>query len=437
MASLSSVILTPLGNVILIAALILLVIEIELSILSVRQGRSFDIVSFIGGFIFFVLILDILSEFDAAMENRKMNSMIVEFMKVPWLVIVAIEIFILILVVIRARIIYKFRKNRITRSSIKEAVDKLPPGIMILENDEYMVFSNLMMNEYVKRLTGKRLSDGKDFWNYVTAVGDKKGDRYLLQADDGSFISFKRDKLLIRDKYYDEIKAFDMTEQARITKELEEKNARLRDVQYRMKAYQVRAADMFMDQELLDARVAVHDGLGALLLQSRSYLDGNMDDEEELLKSLKYTNGFLLSESETIDDERDHYLEGLRMAEGIGVKVDITGEEVVDGQNARHDINRINQIRNILGQAIGECAANTIKHADGNEIKVQLKRVESTVFIDITNNGDPPKETIKETGGLLSIRRMVDNLKGEMYIQSDPEFRLKIILKDDVDYTME
>ena len=82
--------------------------------------------------------------------------------------------------------------------------------------------------------------------------------------------------------------------------ELEEKNAKLRDVQYRMKAYQVRAADMFMDQELLDARVAVHDGLGALLLQSRSYLDGHMDDEEELLKSLKYTNGFLYRRKEII-----------------------------------------------------------------------------------------------------------------------------------------
>lgn len=204
-------------------------------------------------------------------------------------------------------------------------------------------------------------------------------------------------------------------------KELEEKNAKLRDVQYRMKAYQVRAADMFMDQELLDARVAVHDGLGALLLQSRSYLDGNMDDEEELLKSLKYTNGFLLSESESVPEERDHFKEGLRMAEGIGIKV------VIEGEEALHK-----DIRNLVGQAIGECAANTVKHAGGDEIQVKIESLDKTFVIEITNNGEPPEEDIKETGGLLSLRHMTENLGGDMTIYSEPAFKIKIILRDDV-----
>ena len=54
------------------------------------------------------------------------------------------------------------------------------------------------------------------------------------------------------------------------------------------------------------------------------------------------------------------------------------------------------------------------------------------MILELTNNGEPPKDDIKETGGLLSLRHMVDNMNGEMYIESEPEFRLKIILKDDV-----
>ena len=299
-------------------------------------------------------------------------------------------------------------------------MDKLPAGICILRDEESVILTNLKMKEYINKFIGNNLSDGKEFWNYIKTVGKKRGDRYILKNDE-MYISFKKDELLVYDKCYDEIKAFDVTEQVRLMKELEEKNAKLRDVQYRMKAYQVRAADMFMDQELLDARVAVHDGLGALLLQSRSYLDGYMDDEEELLKSLKYTNGFLLSESEAVPEERDHFKEGLRMAEGIGIKV------VIEGEEALHK-----DIRNLVGQAIGECAANTVKHAGGDEIQVKIESIDKTFVIEITNNGEPPEEDIKETGGLLSLRHMTENLGGDMTIYSEPTFKIKIILRDDV-----
>ncbi|SEP54843.1 hypothetical protein SAMN02910369_00050 [Lachnospiraceae bacterium NE2001] len=474
MAELSSVIYSPIGRGIIFVALALLLLEIELSILSIRQRRTFDTISLIWGIFFFTCLLDIIYvPWFAGKERTEWNWIVSLLMRLPWLVVIGIEILTLTVVIIRARIIYKYRKDRITRSSIKEAMDKLPAGILILGNDESVILSNLKMNEYVRNLTGNRLRNGKEFWDYVTENGEKKGDRYILQSggpdsqdtEDSSasethknrnmYISFDKDQLLIRENCYDEIKAFDITEQALIMKELEAKNARLRDVQYRMKAYQVRASDMFMDQELLDARVAVHDGLGALLLQSRSYLDGHMDDEEELLTSLKYTNGFLLSESEAIDEERDHYLEGLRMAEGVGVKVTVEGDDLLERrvyeeskrrnlhaeederdepESLKFELDTASktQVRNLLGQAIGECAANTIKHAGGNEVKVLIERLDSTTFIEITNNGDPPKETIKETGGLLSLRHMVDNLKGEMYIRSEPEFRLKIILRDDV-----
>ena len=53
-------------------------------------------------------------------------------------------------------------------------------------------------------------------------------------------------------------------------------------------------------------------------------------------------------------------------------------------------------------------------------------------FKEITNNGEPPEEDIKETGGLLSLRHMTENLGGDMTIYSEPAFKIKIILRDDV-----
>ena len=421
MANLSSVIYSPLGKVIILAALAILVIEIELSIVSVRQRRTFDTINLIWGIVFFTCLMDMIYvPWYVQGERNDWTSLVAFLRDMPWIFSFGIELIMLVTVIVRARIIYKYRKERITKSSIKEAMDKLPAGICILRDEESVILTNLKMKEYINKFIGNNLSDGKEFWNYIKNVGKKRGDRYILKNDE-MYISFKKDELLVYDKCYDEIKAFDVTEQARLMKKLEEKNAKLRDVQYRMKAYQVRAADMFMDQELLDARVAVHDGLGALLLQSRSYLDGHMDDEEELLKSLKYTNGFLLSESEAVPEERDHFKEGLRMAEGIGIKV------VIECEEALHK-----DIRNLVGQAIGECAANTVKHAGGDEIQVKIESIDKTFVIEITNNGEPPEEDIKETGGLLSLRHMTENLGGDMTIYSEPTFKIKIILRDDV-----
>ena len=45
-----------------------------------------------------------------------------------------------------------------------------------------------------------------------------------------------------------------MSEQYRVTRELEKKNARLRELQYRMKSYQVHENELIMRQELLAAR---------------------------------------------------------------------------------------------------------------------------------------------------------------------------------------
>ena len=60
MAELSSVIYSPIGRGIIFVALALLLLEIELSILSIRQRRTFDTISLIWGIFFFTCLLDII-----------------------------------------------------------------------------------------------------------------------------------------------------------------------------------------------------------------------------------------------------------------------------------------------------------------------------------------------------------------------------------------
>ena len=44
----------------------------------------------------------------------------------------------------------------------------------------------------------------------------------------------------------------------------------------------------------------------------------------------------------------------------------------------------------------------------------------------IRNNGKPPKEKIKEGGGLTNLRHRIENSGGRMTVQSLPRFSLAI-----------
>ena len=137
MANLSSVIYSPLGKVIILASLAILVIEIELSIVSVRQRRTFDTINLIWGIVFFSCLLDMIYVPWYVQGERDDWTSLVAFLRdMPWIFSFGIELIMLVTVIVRARIIYKYRKERITKSSIKEAMDKLPAGICILRDEE-------------------------------------------------------------------------------------------------------------------------------------------------------------------------------------------------------------------------------------------------------------------------------------------------------------
>ena len=100
------------------------------------------------------------------------------------------------------------------------------------------------------------------------------------------------------------------------------------------------------------------------------------------------------------------------MAGSIGVKVVIEGEAPKNSK-----------IRKIIADAVTECAANTVKHAEGDTVNIDISKDSKTVIV-ITNNGKPPKDAVTESGGLLSLRKSVEEEGGSMRIESDGAFRL-------------
>lgn len=177
---------------------------------------------------------------------------------------------------------------------------------------------------------------------------------------------------------------------------------------------QYRALEELMREEaLLGTRVRIHDELGELLLRCRQYLnhpDGA--NGHELLDRMRKTNQDLLNQIEEngAEDELDH---ALLQAKGIGVTVQIEGRIP---ENPR--------IRRILGHAVRECAANTVRHAGGDRLEVLLLQKDARLRAELRNNGNAPEKPITEHGGLKSLRQMTEACGGSMKIETAPVFRV-------------
>ena len=301
--------------------------------------------------------------------------------------------------------IRRFRNSHLTPDSIKETMDLLPVGVAFAEKDGAVVFRNVVMDDLSGQLTGTLLTDL---------------DRFRAAAGEGLLSLGNRvwqlDVRSTGDLPLTQLTATDVTEQAGILAGLEAGNRKLKDIRLRLEMYNRQAERIIIAQELLTARMTVHNELGSVLLESRHCLkDPASIDEGLLLQALKNANTYLLREYEKDDSAVDPLAEAVGTAEAIGVKVALSGLPPAEERPRR-----------ILAAAVRECATNTVKHAEGDRLSVDARRTGEGFRFILRCNGKPPEETIRETGGLRSLRMLVEQQHGVMRVDSAPEFCLTI-----------
>ena len=82
--------------------------------------------------------------------------------------------------------------------------------------------------------------------------------------------------------------------------------------------------------------------------------------------------------------------------------------------------------REIMAQAIEQCAANTVRHAGGDRLTVTITETGLLYTAEFRNNGTPPDQPVRETGGLSYLRKAAEAAGGTVTIQSEPVFVLKV-----------
>ena len=385
------------------------------SILARRnKGRIFlkGIIVFISCSLFLILMDCARFAYLSAPDPRYQPFQL-DLFELPWELYAGVEAVLLLFLILLILDDQRYRSSHLTPDAIRETVDLLPEGLCISAPDGTILLSNLQMNAICRTMTGSVLSDAARFRQAIETNAEKQNEETLIRTSEGKTWRFSQDQLTENESRYDLLTAADVTAQYKVIEELREKNERLKDIQQRMKAVSDLSGDMFVAQEEMDARVALHNQLGQVLLMGRHYLaHPENTDVGRIYLATSQMNSFLLGEVQRPGDEIEDEMElALSLAGSIGVSVKITGEPPLDHGS-----------RKLLADAIRECAANAVKHAGGDMVFVEI---DGRTAI-LSNNGSSPKGPITESGGLLTLRQRTEAAGGTMAVQSQPAFSLMI-----------
>ena len=424
MSPLYSILERPAALLLLIAALLLMIGQTASFLLSLQEKRSrrqiaAAAVHLAVSFLLFVIILDGFDNVNFTTIPRDSVQTGWFVFSLPWLVYLFWELLSAVILMIHIREYRHYKASTVTPGAIRQAIDLLPEGICVSAADGTVLLANLKMNALCRELTGERLADTRRMWAYLESSGEDQGGKRLVRTPKGEVWIFARDTLTSDGRDCERTSAVNVTERYRITEELREINAHLQDIQRRIKKAADLSAEMFIKQEEAQARSALHNQLGQVLLMGRHYIEHPEDTDKDMVAlATSPMNSFLLGESSAADAEavyqasEDALQQAVRLSRSIGVTVQMQGRLSQNEMSA-----------SLLAQAIRECSANTVKHAEGDTLYVESS---DTGFV-ITNSGKPPKGPVVESGGLLSLRRSAEAAGWQMQVQSRPRFILTLL----------
>lgn len=331
-----------------------------------------------------------------------------------WSVILII-VSLLALAVLLLILIIKKRLSSLTGMSIKEALAILPAGICFYDEAGRILLANEQIEINCQKETGASLTDGIIFWKELS-INDKNNTDSIIKEDNKPTL-YKRITHHIENKTIYEIDSFDISKEFALKKELETKNNELKEMKTRLREYGDKVIELTREKEILATKVKVHSNLGSLLLRSKKALAEEESNLDDIIKEWNDLASLMFAGNES----EDRFKENEQTSANVGVKLIYKGDYPEKGTNAEK----------IFASAIFECIVNTARHANGTLLNIVMSQKEDTHYIEITNNGKQPTSIIKETGGLSSLRKMVENSKGEMRVTSFPRFKLEISLKEE------
>ena len=310
----------------------------------------------------------------------------------------------------------RFHRQTITRSSIKEGVDRISSGLCFYMDGGKVILCNSRMNDLCHTIAGCDLQDAEKFWQILSG-GEVESDVLLLsfgsypnfRLADGSVWTFSREEL----DGFIQLTAANTTQQQNVADELREKNLDLAALNLRLRRHSENVDELARSKERLETKVRIHNDLGQALVATRRYLLDQSAQEPPL--HIWRSNIAMLRKEMATQKAEDPMGILQKAAKSAGVKLVIRGKLQADAE-----------YRRLFLLAASEAMTNAVIHAGARTLAIDLSEEDTHWQMRFTNDGIQPTGPITEGGGLGSLRCRAEEMGAQMTIQSDPEFVLDI-----------
>lgn len=296
-----------------------------------------------------------------------------------------------------------YKRETITDFSIKRVIDECEFGILVLKGKKVKLI-NSKMYEILEKLNIK-----KDYTaNMIKQSIEKIDKNYCIKVEDKYYVFVLNDN---------EIIAFDITEEYKLHKELNEQNKKLEENNKQILSSIDNIEELEREKNLLKLKNKYHDILGQNLSILQQYLNRQHISQENF-EEIKFMIRKMFIDIEDTEDTNANLENLIKIHKKNGTDI------IIDGKLPQNK-----EIAKVFFEIIREATTNAIRHADSSQIFVKINETLEETYMIITNDGKKPNEFITENQGIKDMRRKVDKLGGMFYISTVPEFSVNVSIK--------
>lgn len=327
----------------------------------------------------------------------------------PWLLWFSVLSVLSFAVVLSISLNVRCSRTHITPLAIKQCGDRMSCGICYWTDSGRVIFSNDCMNRLCLTLTGRQLLNGKSFRDTVSDGAQAVGEETW---------NFTFRDLALDGRLLHEMVAWDVTEIYAKTEALQRGNEALSRMTEERKAYSLKIDDVVRRQEILQAKVNIHDEMNHLML---STVAAEKDDIQTLDRVFTrwQTNALLLcreAEEKTGKNAGDK-LENFAALLGISIQWNDSFPDILTEKQ-----------RDLFFTAAHEAIVNAVKHGEAKILEISFAESEKGISCIFENSGKIESGDICFTGGLANLSLLAGEQDAKLTAEAGEKFILTLCL---------
>jgi signal transduction histidine kinase len=255
----------------------------------------------------------------------------------------------------------------------------------------------------------------QDSYNVSVQVLEEK---LLVRIRNAGSWLFSNDPITVRNKPYIQMLAIDITDEDVLTRELEESNNALKELGTELSLSISNIDQLEREREVLRMKTRIHDILGQRLSILSRLLESDTDSNN-MIRSIKplltdLTKGL----TSNIDKDPQELLSALTQSFAlIGTAIHFKGYLPTN-----------QQLAHVFTELIRECSTNAVRHGNASNVYAELQEDDKQYTLLVNNDGIPPTYPIIIGGGIEGMNRQVNEMAGELTIESEPEFHIRVTI---------